>query len=570
MKKTKIALIVVCALAAALMLVACAKIYTVTFDPNGGSIASGEALQTVNEGEAATPPTPERQGYLFEGWEGDYTAVTGDVSVRAKWTPLYTVTFDPTGGSATDTALLKQTVKHGEDAVMPQVSREGYEFDGWSIGDLTNVTSDLAVTAKWTRLWTVQYFLSGGEIANDSLIKQVIREDQSPTTPRPTREGYDFIEWKESVDDQKATKTYTAIWERRKYTPGEINKMISAATAEITTYRPGGQEIALGSGFFIQDNGLLVTNYHVVEGAYTIKVKLGSYTYNATHVHCYNKQKDVATLWVDTNGRKVPYLDLNTTLPQVGETVYAIGSSLGLTGTFSSGIVSYSNRELEGVKFIQTTAPISSGNSGGPLVNEFGQVIGMNTATYTQGQNVNLSVTANEIKTVLGTSRNLELDDWFYSTTEIKYLPGDFVQSYQEPYTICTNGYTYKGKLGQYSNMFVTKASSKDHVMLIMVKLPNPDDLDVLKVSLVSSKMTNNVMSYPAPFSTSDKAAATMIDEEGNGWLIVSLDIPDGKYAQGYTYYGLEFYNTSRTINYEYFSWSLSPADLEKFMEYFE
>ena len=79
MKKTKIALIVVCALAAALMLVACAKIYTVTFDPNGGSIASGEALQTVNEGEAATPPTPERQGYLFEGWEGDYTAVTGDV-----------------------------------------------------------------------------------------------------------------------------------------------------------------------------------------------------------------------------------------------------------------------------------------------------------------------------------------------------------------------------------------------------------------------------------------------------------------------------------------------------------
>ena len=243
---------------------------------------------------------------------------------------------------------------------------------------------------------------------------------------------------------------------------------------------------------------------------------------------------------------------------------------MGLTGTFSSGIVSYSNRELEGVKFIQTTAPISSGNSGGPLVNEFGQVIGMNTATYTQGQNVNLSVTANEIKTVLGTSRNLELDDWFYSTTEIKYLPGDFVQSYQEPFTICTNGYTYKGKLGQYSNMFVTKASSKDHVMLIMVKLPNPDDLDVLKVSLVSSKMTNNVMSYPAPFSTSDKAAITMIDEEGNGWLIVSLDIPDGKYAQGYTYYGLEFYNTSRTVNYEYFSWSLSPADLEKFMEYFE
>lgn len=570
MKKTKIALIVVCALAAALMLVACAKIYTVTFDPNGGSIASGEALQTVNEGEAATPPTPERQGYVFEGWEGDFTAVTGDVSVRAKWTPLYTVTFDPNGGSATDPALLKQTVKHGEDAATPQVSREGYEFDGWSVGDLTNVTYDLAVTAKWTRLWTVQYFLSGGEIANDSLIKQVIREDQSPTTPRPTREGYDFIEWKESVDDQKATKTYTAVWERKKYTPGEINKMISAATAEITTYRPGGQEIALGSGFFIQDNGLLVTNYHVVEGAYTIKVKLGSYTYNATHVHCYNKQKDVATLWVNTNGRKVPYLDLNTTLPQVGETVYAIGSSLGLTGTFSSGIVSYSNRELEGVKFIQTTAPISSGNSGGPLVNEFGQVIGMNTATYTQGQNVNLSVTANEIKTVLGASRNLELDDWFYSTTEIKYLPGDFVRSYQEPYTICTNGYTYKGKLDKYSHMLVTKASSKDHVMLIMVKLPNPDDLDYLKVSLVSSKVTNNVMSYPAAFSTSDKAAITMIDEEGNGWLIISLDIPDGKYAQGYTYYGLEFYNTSKAINYEYFSWSLSPSDLEKFMEYFE
>jgi hypothetical protein len=85
---------------------------------------------------------------------------------------------------------------------------------------------------------------------------------------------------------------------------------------------------------------------------------------------------------------------------EVGETVYALGSPLGLEDTFSNGMISSTNRVDGGQTFLQTTASISSGSSGGALLNEYGQVIGVTAASYTSGQSLNLAIPIDCIKSV--------------------------------------------------------------------------------------------------------------------------------------------------------------------------
>ena len=581
MKKTKLTAIMLSALALMLLFVACAKIYTVTFDPNGGSILSGEGVQTVEEGQSATPPTPERHGYVFDGWEGSWEAVTADASVRAKWIPAYNVKFDTDGGISADTSLLTQIVRQGEAAVLPEVSREGYEFDGWDT-DVSCVTYDVTVKAKWLRIYEVTYILAGGTASNDDLITQTILAGEQPTAPRVTRDKYFFKEWSESIDEQNGKITYTAVWERKVYSANEISKLASAATAEVTTYRRNNVELALGSGFFINDSGVLLTNYHVVEGAYAIKVKLGTIIYTATKVLGYNEKKDVAYIQVNTLGKSLPYLSLSEEQPQVGETVYAVGSSLGLTGTFSSGIVSYVDREVDGVKFIQTTAPISSGNSGGPLINQYGEVIGMNTATYTAGQNLNLSVAVREINSV--SSKNpIAMETFFNITTPIKYLIGEIVEKhYDIPYmypdgtyadddiTIheCENGTTYKGVLNKSdTDNFETKVSSKDGVVMIMIRVDDYHDFNKFDIQVRASKELSSGERRNVGITNSNMVITYTSDENGRGMMVAIIDVPDDKYNDGVIYYGFTLCDATEKINYEYFSYAMTAAEYKKFSE---
>ena len=81
----------------------------------------------------------------------------------------------------------------------------------------------------------------------------------------------------------------------------------------------------------------------------------------------------------------------------VGEVAYALGNSRGLTSTFSDGMITYSNREVDGVSYVQHDAPISGGNSGGPLINKYGEVIGVNTWTVLDSQNLNFAIHVSEL-----------------------------------------------------------------------------------------------------------------------------------------------------------------------------
>jgi serine protease Do len=147
-----------------------------------------------------------------------------------------------------------------------------------------------------------------------------------------------------------------------------------------------------GTGFVVDKNGYIVTNYHVVENADRIKVKLsGDEAEYRGRIIGFDKETDLAVLKVDSKRPLAPVQIGNSDSVQVGDWVIAIGSPFGLQATVTAGIVSAqrTSRDLPGAtsfqNFLQTDAAINPGNSGGPLLNIRGEVIGVNTMIATRG-----------------------------------------------------------------------------------------------------------------------------------------------------------------------------------------
>jgi serine protease Do len=163
-----------------------------------------------------------------------------------------------------------------------------------------------------------------------------------------------------------------------------------------------GPSRALGSGYIVDPRGYIITNYHVIDGADRIHVKLSTDSQDQSDqgrtatVVGFDKETDIAVIKIKTDV-PLPTVKLgNSDGAQVGDWVLAIGEPFGLSETVSAGIISAENRSIdeggdanglaknEFQKFIQTDAAINPGNSGGPLVDMAGEVIGMNTAIFTQ------------------------------------------------------------------------------------------------------------------------------------------------------------------------------------------
>ena len=145
---------------------------------------------------------------------------------------------------------------------------------------------------------------------------------------------------------------------------------------------------ALGSGFIISSDGLIVTNNHVIEGAEEITVFLPDEQEFVAEIIGRDTKTDLAVLKVDTKGEKLPFVEFgDSDVLRVGDWVLAVGNPFGLGGTVTAGIVSARGREIgqgQYDDFIQTDASINRGNSGGPLFNMSGKVIGVNTAIFSQ------------------------------------------------------------------------------------------------------------------------------------------------------------------------------------------
>lgn len=162
-----------------------------------------------------------------------------------------------------------------------------------------------------------------------------------------------------------------------------------------------------GSGFVVGSEGIVITNYHVIEGAErATAVFADGKNVRVTGIWHADPKTDIAIIQLNAFGVKLPPLPLSETLPPKGESVVAFGAPLGFDFTASQGIVSGIRQagELANVgiedhlgTWIQTTAPISPGNSGGPLVDRLGKVVAVNTLTHTLGQNLNLAISATDV-----------------------------------------------------------------------------------------------------------------------------------------------------------------------------
>ena len=179
----------------------------------------------------------------------------------------------------------------------------------------------------------------------------------------------------------------------------------------LTSYNDKGSQVSQGSGFFINAKGDIITNRHVINGSFRIDVKTSDgIKLKIKKVLAEDRESDIVKISVERLPNKITPLKCSTNIPQPGQKILVIGSPLGLEKTVSEGIVS-AIREIEPFgKILQVTAPISPGSSGSPVLDKNGDVIGIITFQYTEGQNLNFAISADKIR---GLKENpLPLTEW--------------------------------------------------------------------------------------------------------------------------------------------------------------
>jgi S1-C subfamily serine protease len=176
----------------------------------------------------------------------------------------------------------------------------------------------------------------------------------------------------------------------------ELVRRVKPSVVAIATYDSQGEALMTGSGFFIRP-GEVITNLHVIRGAQRTEIKTldgKGKVFPVTSVLGVDNDGDLALLSVEMPADKPRAVELAHALPDEGEQILVIGNPLKLEGSVTDGIVS-AVREVPNVgKIIQITAPISHGNSGSPVFNMHGEVVGVVTVKVTNGQNINLAIGA--------------------------------------------------------------------------------------------------------------------------------------------------------------------------------
>lgn len=181
---------------------------------------------------------------------------------------------------------------------------------------------------------------------------------------------------------------------------GNIYKENVDAVVSVISYDEAHQPVSQGSGFFITSNGRVVTNQHVIASARNISVKLQSGAfYSMRGVLAVDCAADLAILDLAVTGVKFDYVALgDVSAVEVGDPVVTIGNPLSLEASVSDGIVSGIRHTSDGnISYIQTTAPVSRGNSGGPLFNSLGEAIGIITFKFAEGENLNFAVSVQSL-----------------------------------------------------------------------------------------------------------------------------------------------------------------------------
>jgi S1-C subfamily serine protease len=192
--------------------------------------------------------------------------------------------------------------------------------------------------------------------------------------------------------------------------PADIMEKYGKAVVVILTIK-AEKEISLGSGFIIRSDGVIVTNYHVIEGAYPAQVKLKSGDiYDDIGIINIEKRKDIAIIKIKGFGLTTVPLG-NSDNIRIGERLVVIGNPHGFENTVSDGLLSQLRDTGNGYMLHQISAPISAGSSGSPVFNLKGEVIGIATLSDIKGQNINFSVPINYARGMIDNSVKYSLKE---------------------------------------------------------------------------------------------------------------------------------------------------------------
>ncbi len=186
----------------------------------------------------------------------------------------------------------------------------------------------------------------------------------------------------------------------------DLVKKVKPGVVLIETFDKDNKPLCQGSGFFVNNKGHIVTNHHVLEGAYRATVKTSSgKEYPVEGIVAKDTEADIVKLVVNIADANITFLNLSVNVPSEGEDIVVIGNPLGLESTISSGIVS-AVRDIPAFgKILQITAPISPGSSGSPVINSKGEVIGIATLVLKEGQNLNFAIPSDKIIALKETSK---------------------------------------------------------------------------------------------------------------------------------------------------------------------
>lgn len=260
------------------------------------------------------------------------------------------------------------------------------------------------------------------------LIGENNKKDDETTVPATTEE---------STTEEITTEEITTVPAKAPMDTVAIAEYMKERTVTVHT------DVGTGSGFYIDSEGTLVTCYHVIEGASEISVESATGEFfDVISVLGFDWNADVAVLKIDIE--ESFYFESAEEEAKTGAKVYALGSSLGdYHNSFSEGVVGSDSRIFCGIDCIQMTTAISPGNSGGPLVNEYGEILGINAFVRTDGDSINFAV---KIKYAYELDKTMALsvdeyvehceaiyeDSYYFYDYTYGYFTPSFIKTYQD------------------------------------------------------------------------------------------------------------------------------------------
>jgi hypothetical protein len=280
------------------------------------------------------------------------------------------------------------------------------------------------------------------------------------------------------------------------------------AVFSIEVFDANGKGVKTGSGFFITGSGVAATNYHVLSGGTAARVKTSDgVEYEIIGVYDFDKQMDIALIQIE--GADFTALELGKSGDvRTGDLVYTIGNPLGLYGSLAKGVVSSALRSVDGSDYIQIDAPISSGSSGGALIDAYGRAIGITSASYQGGQNLNFAVPIDALETL-----NME------ETSTLGSLLPD---------TAYYDGFFPTPDFGAYAGVPLSSRYTDDEATYFRYATDaSPDDVDAL-LDGYGELLEQNFFEYYGYFSSADRSKQAYINGSYGIFAVYGAETIDG------------------------------------------